>query len=92
MCHKKKLKFQDYKNCFEATQLDNKIKHPGKYEIDIEHIKETHREFIKNNTSILKTHQMFEIEGHVITEEINDEIIMQSIDSIERSSNKKGRN
>ena len=35
---------------------------------------------------------MFEIEGHVFTEEINDEIIMQSIDSIERSSNKKRRN
>ena len=35
---------------------------------------------------------MFEIEGHVFTEEINDETIMQSIDSIERSSNKKRRN
>ena len=35
---------------------------------------------------------MFEIEGHAITEEINDEIIMQSIDSIERSSNRKRRN
>ena len=92
MCHKKKFKFQDYKNCFKATQLDNKIKHPGKYETDIEHIKETHRGFIKNNTSILKTQQMFEIEGHVFTEEINDEIIMQSIDSIERCSNKKRRN
>ena len=92
MCHKKNLKFQDYKNCFEATQLDNKIKHPGKYETDIDHIKEKHREYTKNNTSILKTQQIFGIEGHVFTVEINDDKRMQSVYSIERSSNQKRRN
>ena len=25
--HKKKLKFENYKNCLEATKLDNKIKY-----------------------------------------------------------------
>ena len=25
-----KLKFQDYKNCLEATQLESKINHPDK--------------------------------------------------------------
>ena len=24
-CHKRKLKFENYKNCLEATQLENKI-------------------------------------------------------------------
>ena len=24
VCHKKKLKFENYKNCLEATQLENK--------------------------------------------------------------------
>ena len=28
MCHK--LKFQDHKNCLEATQLENKINYPDK--------------------------------------------------------------
>ena len=26
MCHKKKLKIENYKNCLEAIQLDNEIK------------------------------------------------------------------
>ena len=26
MCHKKKLKFQDYKNCLEVAQVERKIK------------------------------------------------------------------
>ena len=25
MCYKKKIKFENYKNCLEAIQLDNKI-------------------------------------------------------------------
>ena len=25
VCHKKKIKFEDYSNCQEATQLENKI-------------------------------------------------------------------
>ena len=30
MCHKKKIKFEDYKNCLEATQVKNKMNHPEK--------------------------------------------------------------
>ena len=30
VCHKKTLKFENYKNCLGATQLDNKIKYRGK--------------------------------------------------------------
>ena len=27
VCMKRKLKFQDYKNCLEAAQIENKINH-----------------------------------------------------------------
>ena len=59
--------------------------------MDIDYIKENHKQFIKNNKSILKTQQRFKSERHnVFTEEINkialsssDDKRMQSIDSIE---------
>ena len=52
---KRKLKFGNYKNCLEETKLENKINHLEKSAIDRGRIKETHKEFIKNNKSILKT-------------------------------------
>ena len=58
----------------------------------IQIISKKNREYTKNNTSILKTQQIFEIEGQVFTVEINDDKRMQSVDSIERSSNQKRRN
>ena len=45
---KGKLKFEDYKNCIEATQLKNKINHLEKNEIDVI----DHKEFIRNNKLI----------------------------------------
>ena len=36
---KQKIKFEDYKNCLEATQLENKINHPDKNEIDVDSLK-----------------------------------------------------
>ena len=41
MCHKN-LKFEDHKNCLEVTQLENKIKHIEKNEIDVV-LKITHK-------------------------------------------------
>ena len=72
---KRKLKFQDYKNCLEAAQIEKKII----------------QEFVKNNKLILKTQQRFKSERHnVFTEGIskidlssNDDKKLQSIDSIE---------
>ena len=56
MCFiKRKLKFENYKNCLEATQLENTISYLEKNKI---------------NKSILKTQQRFESERHVFTEEI----------------------
>ena len=96
--HKKTLKFQDYKNCLKAAQIENKISHLEKNKIDVDSIKENQKEFIENNTLILKTQQRFTSKrDNVFTEEINktalisnDDKRMQSIDSIEHM-NMKGR-
>ena len=84
---KRKLKFENYKNCLEATQLENKINYLEKNKIHIDSIKE----FIKNNKSILKIQQSFKSERrNVFTEEINkialssnDDKRIKSIDLIE---------
>ena len=57
---KRKLKFEDYKNCLQATQLENKIKHVKKNEIDVNSFKKDYKDFIKNNKLILKTLQSLE--------------------------------
>ena len=85
-----KLKFENYKNCLEATQLENKINYLEN-KIDIDSIKENHKEFLKNNKSILKIQQRFKSErDNVVTEEINKNAPspngdkrMQLIESIE---------
>ena len=46
---KRKLKFENYKNCLEATQLENKIIYLEKNKTDIESIKKNHQEFAKIN-------------------------------------------
>ena len=42
---KRKLKFEDYKNCLEAAQLETKINHLEKNTIGAD----IHKEFMKNN-------------------------------------------
>ena len=37
---KRKLKFQDYKNCLEVVQIENKINHLEKNKIDVASLKE----------------------------------------------------
>ena len=89
MCHKRKLKFQDCKNCVEEAQIENKINHLEKSKIDVDSLKQNQKEFIKNNKLILKTQQRFRSEEHsVFTEEINkiaDKLMIkvQSVDLIE---------
>ena len=83
---KRKLKFQDYKNCLEAVQIDNKKNHLEKNKFDID----SPTEFIRNNKLVLKI-QRFKSESHkVLIEEIKkialrfyDDKIIQSIDSTE---------
>ena len=68
---KRKLKFQNYKNCLEAARIENKItilKTIKKNKIDVD----SPEEFIKNNKLILKIKQRFKSENHnFFTEEIN---------------------
>ena len=61
---KRKLNFENYKNCLEASHLENKINHLEKNEIDVKSLKKDHKEFIKNNKLILKTQQRFKSERH----------------------------
>ena len=88
---KRKLKFDNYKNCLEAAQLENKINQREKNKVNVDSFKESHKEFIKNNKLILKTQQRFKSEKHnFVPEEVNkitlsanDDKIIQSIDSVE---------
>ena len=41
------FKFEDYRNCLEANQLENKIKHLEKNETDVNHLRKAHKEFMK---------------------------------------------
>ena len=68
----RKFKVENYKNCLEGTQRDNKINYLEKNKIDIDNVKKSRKEFVKNNTLILKTQQRFKNERHhVFTEETN---------------------
>ena len=44
---KRKLKFKDYKNCLEASQIENKINQLEKNKIDVDSLKENHKELKK---------------------------------------------
>ena len=58
---KRKLKFENYKNCLEVTQLENKTNYLEKPKFDIDSFffffcyKRKYKEFLKNNKLILKT-------------------------------------
>ena len=56
---KRKLMFEIYKNCLEATQLENNIKYLEENKIGIDNITENHKEFIKINKLILNIQQRF---------------------------------
>ena len=50
---KRKLEFENYKNCLEGTKLENKINYLAKSKIAIDSIKNNYKEFMKKK-SILK--------------------------------------
>ena len=92
MCHKKKLKFENYNNCLEVTQLENKMNYLEKKKPNSFFCyKRKHKKFTKNNKLMLNTQKRFKSEKHnVFTEEANktalssnDNKRIQSIDWIE---------
>ena len=44
---KRKVKFEDFKHCLEAIQLENKISQPEINKFDVDSVQEIHKEFIK---------------------------------------------
>ena len=44
---KRQLKFQDYKNCLEAPQIQNKINRSAQNKTDVDSLKEDQKECIK---------------------------------------------
>ena len=69
---KRKLRFQDYKDCSEAAQIERKINYLRKKRIGVDSLKEDQKEVVKNDKLIFKTQQRFKSERqNVFTEEIN---------------------
>ena len=64
-----KFENENYKNCLEATQLDNKIRYLDKNEINIDSLENNHKKLMRHNKPILKTQQRFKSEKHNIFSE-----------------------
>ena len=70
---KKQLKFEGYKHCLEATQLENKIILQGKNRVNVDSLKVNHKEFIKKHKLTLKFQQRFKSKkDNVFTEELKN--------------------
>ena len=69
---KRKIKFENYQNCLEATKLENKMNYLEKNEINIDSIKKDHEEFTKRQWSNIKNTTRFKSERHIVfTDDIN---------------------
>ena len=73
MSPKENLKFKNYENCLEVTQLENKTHNNYKKNKPIvDSLQENHKQFIRNNKQILKSQQNFRSEKHsALTEKAN---------------------
>ena len=88
---KRKLKFENYKNCLEASYPDIKIYYLEENKINVDSLKKDRKEFMKKDKLILQTQQRFKSERHnAFTEEVNkialssnDDKKMQLIDATE---------
>ena len=68
----RKLKFEDYKNCLEPAEIENKINHLEKSKTDVNSLKKYQKEYIKNSKLILKAQQRYRRgKYNVFTEEIS---------------------
>ena len=70
---KRNRRFEDYKNCSDAAQTENKVNHLEKNKIDVDGFKKDQKDFMKNTKLILKTKQKSKSEIHsVFTEKIKN--------------------
>ena len=87
----RKLKFQNYKNSLNTSQIKNNLNYLEKKKISVDCLEKDQRKFIEKNKLILKSDQIFKSEKHkVFAEEINkialgsnDDKRIPSIDSTE---------
>ena len=70
---KRKLKFENYKNCLETTLLDNKLNYLKQNEISIDSFKKDHEEFITQQRSKRQRHQVFAEEINKVTLSSNND-------------------
>ena len=77
---KGKRKFEEYKICLEATQLDNKVNYLEKNEIKLDSLKKDQIEFINKNKLVLKAHQRLKSVRHNVFAEENNKISFSSND------------
>ena len=52
------------KHCLESTQIDNKKKQLENHKTDVDSFRKIHKEFIKDDKSIVKSQQRFRSEKH----------------------------
>ena len=82
--------FEDYKHCLGTSQLENKINHLSKNNLNENNPRQNHKTFIKKNKLILKSQQRFKCKKYnVFTKQVNkialsanDDKRIQSIDLI----------
>ena len=87
---KRKLRFEHYENCLDATQLENEIKHleKKKNKIDVDSHTEDYQGLKKNKKLILKTQQWFKSERHIFfTEKVNKVVLNANDDKRTHSIN-----
>ena len=51
---KRKLKLEGYKHCLEATQFKNKTNHLTKSNLNVDNLRQNHKEFMKIATTNIK--------------------------------------
>ena len=49
VCVKLKIKVKIYEKSYEAIQLEDKMKHSEKNNVNVNNLRENHKEFMKNN-------------------------------------------
>ena len=60
---KRKLKFEDYQDCLEESQIEKKINYLEKQKIDVDSVKEDQNKFSKNKLTLRKQ-QRFKCQRH----------------------------
>lgn len=76
-----KLKFKDYENHLQASQVKNEISHLESHKLDVDSLKENLKEFIRSNVFTLKSRKRFRRKKHnIFTQEVNKIVLSTNND------------